>query len=386
MNTTLPYLPYKRLTCLAVTVFFSLTFSAKLYGQCAGNLLVNPGFESPAMTLINGNNIMGAGVNWGGWSCTNGGLNILRVQGSGYASGANIAADGSQYVDVANSDGYIYQQFTLTHITPIAFNGSFSNREMGWGSFVNWTGRIDILDSTNTVIATSSTRSFVTTDNNETWYTLTGSTSNLVPGKYTYRAYAGNSGHFDNAGVCALFNTVLSVKMESFTATTKNNQVETEWIVSEEENLKGYELQWSTDGRNFKTLNFVPAAKLNRYDAVHANPVSGTNYYRLKISNLDGKTYYSTIDKVDFTPVDGSMVYPNPASGSFVLTLKNDMVKKNASFMIVTASGRIVQQRNFTSLAQSQTIDISQLSPGVYFVRVVIGSNTFNKTLQVAAK
>jgi hypothetical protein len=387
MNSTLPYFFSRLISSLAVILILQFTFAVPVNGQCAGNLLLNGSFESPVVSVTNGNNIMGAGNTWGSWSCTNGGLNILRVQGSGYASGANLAHDGNQYVDVANSDGYIYQQFTLTQSTPIYFNGSFSNREPGWGSYVNWTGRVEILDSTGTVIATSTTQSFITTDNKEIWHTLSGSTSLLAPGKYTYRAYAGNSGHFDNASVCALANTVLSVKLQNFTAALSGRQVNLAWTVSDEENMNGYELQFSTDGIHFKTVNFLKANNSSQYGTDHKNPVNGANYYRLKMSDLDGKTSFSAISRVNVTINDGTTLYPNPATDGFVyLTLKNDMVRKNGSLMILTLTGRIVHQLNFRALNETEKVSIHQLAPGTYIIKLTTDNGTVNKTLQVAGK
>lgn len=384
MNSTLPF---KFFANLAGFVILQFAVGANANAQCAGNLLINGSFESPVVPVTNGNNIMGPGNSWGSWNCTNGGLNILRVQGSGYASGSNNAHDGNQYVDVANSDGYIYQQFTLTVLTPIYFNGSFSNREPGWSSYVNWTGKIEILDSTGAVVATSTTRSFITTDDKEPWYTLSGSTSNLVPGKYTYRAYAGNSGHFDNAAVCALANTVLSVKLQNFTAVLSERKVNLAWTVSEEQNMNGYELQFSTDGIHFKTLSFVKANNSTRYSGEHKNPVNGSNYYRLKMSDLDGKTSYTTISKVNVTLNDGTTLYPNPARDGFVyLSLKDDMVSRNGSLVILTLTGRTVHQQHFRSLNETEKIDIRQLAQGMYILRLTTENGAVNKTLQVTAR
>jgi hypothetical protein len=386
MITCLPNFFSKLLSTLTAVVFLQFA-STTAMSQCVGNLLVNGSFESPAVPVVNGNNIMGPGNPWGGWDCTNGGLNILRVQGSGYSSGSNVAHDGNQYVDVANSDGYIYQKFTLTLTTPVYFNGSFSNREAGWSNFVNWTAKIEILDSTGAVVGTSTTRSFVTTDGMEPWYTLSGSTSSLVPGKYTYRAYAGNSGHFDDAAVCALTNTVLSVKLLNFTAVLKDRKVNINWTVSAEEDMSGYEVQYSTDAVHFKTINFLKAVNNSRYSAVHANPVSGSNYYRLKMVDLDGKTSYTAVSKVNVTINDGTTIYPNPATDGVVyITLNSDMVKKNASLMVLNSAGQIIQQQNFRALGQTEKIDIHLLTPGTYFLRLTTDNATICKTLQVSGR
>ncbi len=177
MNRNL--LPLLRLSI--ITIFFQIISLNSVHAQYTDNLLSNGSFETPAMSIFNLNNLIGAGLLWGDWKCTNGGFNILHVLGSGYHSGANRAADGDQYVDVANSDGWISQSFTLDHDSPIFFSGAFSAREAGWSNWVNWTAKVQIVDSTGAIVAATPTRDFVTTDNMEDWYELTGSTSRFRP-------------------------------------------------------------------------------------------------------------------------------------------------------------------------------------------------------------
>jgi Secretion system C-terminal sorting domain len=376
-----------------LSAFFYLSITCAL--QCvpvgtlhaqSSNLLLNGSFEAPAMANTNSNNIMGAGNSWGYWDCSNGGINIIRVQGSGYASGANQAAEGSQYLDVANSDGFIYQSFVLTHATPIVFHGDFSNREPGWSSFVNWTGRIDILDAGGLVVATSTTRDFITTDDKEPWYTLMGSTSTLPAGTYTYRAYAGNSGHFDNAVVSDLGESILGVKLTQFTATLKDGQVNLAWNVAEEKGMKGYEWQYSTNGIQFEKGGFIPAGGKEAYKAVHNAPSSGYNYYRLSMQDVDGKITYSAICQVNLRLTVTANIFPNPAYGSFNIMFPEEMKGMAGSMSIVSPGGRVVQSKKFTTLSRTEAIDISRLSPGVYFVAVNVSGGAFNKILNVMGR
>ena len=386
MKTFLPRNNYFTTAILGIAMLIQGLTVGQLHAQASVNLLLNGSFESPAVPITNGNNIMGPGVTWSSWDCNNGGINIIRVQGSGYNSGANHGSDGDQYVDVANSDGYIYQSFVLTHSTPIVFSGAFSNRESGWSSYINWTGRIDVLDSTGAIVATSTTRSFITTDNMETWHTLMGSSSTLPAGKYMYRAYAGNSGHFDNAEVFDLgANTILSVKLKTFTATLKNDQVDLQWLVSEEKDMKGYELQYSIDGVNFKTLQMIPAANRDKYNTIHKTPAFGANYYRLKMNDIDGKFSFSSICKVELTLTGSATIFPNPARGSFNISFREQMTRKPATLSIIASTGRIIQSRNIASLSQVESIDISKLSPGIYFVCVNVEGEIVKQMLKVVA-
>lgn len=370
-----------RFTISAVLTF---TFTIGLHQEInAQNLLTNGSFETPAVSGININNIIGAGSSWGGWNCTNGGFNILHMIGSGYNSGANHASDGNQYVDVASSDGFISQQFVLDHASPLSFSGDYSNREAGWGSFVNWTAKIDILDSTGAVVASSGTRNFVTTDNVETWFPMTGSSSLLPAGTYTYRAYAGNSGHFDNAMVTALAGQVLAVRLINFTTVEKNNQLITSWTVNFEEKVDGYELQGSNDGINFKGIRFVAAKQNGTYNIVNRRPSGKTGYYRLKMIEEDGTFAYSKVIALQGESNGAVAVYPNPAASQISISVSPELTGHAASMSLLNIQGQVVKQEKFGNLGATENVDISQVSPGMYFVRVAAGSTVAMKKVQV---
>lgn len=380
MNKVLPTAQRYFLSLVAVTLF-TLFFQAPAAAQA--NLLMNGSFEVPAMSILNLNNIIGAGNSWGGWNCTNGGFNILRMLGSGYNSGANHASDGSQYVDVASSDGWISQSFVLGHASPLSFSGDFSNREAGWSNYVNWSGVVQILDANGAVVAATPTRNFVTTDDMENWYTLTGSTSTLQPGTYTYRAYAGNSGHFDNAMVQAISGQVLAVKLVDFNTVSKNNQLITSWTVSYEENVNGYELEGSKDGSHFSKIRFIAAKKSGTYSVVNRRPANHTDYYRLKVINNNGVPTYSKIITLKEDQAGSMAIFPNPASSQFSVSLDANLVNNSGTLSLVNAGGQVVKQQDYTKLNATENVDISSLSPGTYFVRVASGDNVMMKTVQV---
>jgi len=171
------------------------------FTQCgSSNLLTNPSFESPVVPVLNGNNIMGS--TWSDWQC-NPGINVIKVNGTPYDSGSDTAADGNQYLDVNGAAGYISQIFKLPTASKINFRGYFSNRETNYSWYRSWSGFIQIVDSTNAVVATSDTLDFTKALGDETWYYASGSSSIILPaGNYTYRAFTGDDGHFDNATVC----------------------------------------------------------------------------------------------------------------------------------------------------------------------------------------
>lgn len=183
-------------TAAFMFVFFIDTGNA----QCSTNILTNPSFESPSVGNVNGNNLVGS--SWSGWSSQGGaGLNIIRVNGSNYGSGADNAAQGFQYLDIAGASDYPIQTFTISVPSICYFSGKFSNRETNPG-FANWTARVDILNASNAVVASSNSKLMTISVNMEIWYIMGGESTTLAPGTYRYRAFVGDFGHFDDAFLC----------------------------------------------------------------------------------------------------------------------------------------------------------------------------------------
>ena len=65
-------------------------------------------------------------------------------------------------------------------------------------------------------------------------------------------------------------------------------------MVASEENLSGYEVEKSPDGKNFSKIGFVTANNQPSYTFVDSKS-SATTYYRIRSVDLDGKYAFSTI-------------------------------------------------------------------------------------------
>jgi len=172
--------------------------------SCA-NLLSNPSFESPVQASV-GNNLSGLNT-FGLWRMESGGtFNIIKTDGSVYSGGPDNAQNGNQYIDITNFADYLQQTVTVTANATVTFGGYFSSREQS-GGYIPWTGSIDVLTPSGTVLATSTTRNFTNPDGveDQIWYYVSGSVT-LEPGNYIFRAYVGDFGNFDNANFTACYS------------------------------------------------------------------------------------------------------------------------------------------------------------------------------------
>jgi hypothetical protein len=66
------------------------------------------------------------------------------------------------------------------------------------------------------------------------------------------------------------------------------------------------------------------------YGFFDANPLPGTSYYRIKNNDLDGKSAYSIIVRVNRNKtIKGLSLYPNPVVNGIVLLQGSDLSRGN---------------------------------------------------------
>lgn len=168
-------------------------------------------------------------------------------------------------------------------------------------------------------------------------------------------------GKYGFLGSCS----VLPANSTGFTAQQKGNAVQLNWHVNDETGMKDYTAEHSTDQSNWDSIGIRKVAN-NNYQLMHNNPVHGNNYYRIRMNYKDGRNKYSEINRIDLnkpSPVSFTIT-PNPSSDHFYIrSEKPEPVHIN----IHTAQGRLLKEMNTFS---NSRIDISDLTPGFYFITV----------------
>ena len=116
---------------------------------------------------------------------------------------------------------------------------------------------------------------------------------------------------------------VLPVTLSSFNARVNNCIVDLDWTAESQSHFKNYEVQYSNDGIKFQTIATLAGSnQKNTYQ--HINPVQGNIYYRLKMTDVDGKFVYSKIIALKLDCNRSSlMVYPNPVSDILNINITN---------------------------------------------------------------
>jgi len=143
-------------------------------------------------------------------------------------------------------------------------------------------------------------------------------------------------------------------------------------------------LERSADGVSFKPIYSITADALRcaqPFEYNDAQPVAGTNYYRLKMTDANGKISYSNI----ITLINASQgfdimhIAPNPVTGNnFTLNISSAKATQ-MNIVISDLQGRVVKQASLSLIAGYNTseINIQSLAPGTY---QLYGSNGTDKS------
>ena len=180
----------------------------------------------------------------------------------------------------------------------------------------------------------------------------------------------------------------LPVILSDFTASKRGSSSVLNWKTSSELNNKGFAVERSANGADWTQLQFVNSNgnsnTTKQYSTVDNSPLQGTNYYRLKQVDIDGKQTYSSTVTVKFsgTGVVGFSFYPNPAKNKITVSLET-IGNKTASLQLVNTDGKAVRNMVLNKQLSNTNVlmDISNVAKGVYIL--ILRDGDFVKTNKV---
>ena len=176
-------------------------------------------------------------------------------------------------------------------------------------------------------------------------------------------------------------NTLLPYTAIQFIGEKVNNKNQLKWIVTNETDAKGYELQRSENGVTFNDVAFI-LSKANGSSGVHLeylfidkNAISNNVFYRLNQIAKDGSSQYSNtvlIKGIKINDIVLSSLYPNPAKDFVNITIASPSNKK--VFLVITNMlGKQMLKQNELLKQGDNFIGIktNKLNAGNYFINVV---------------
>ncbi len=182
----------------------------------------------------------------------------------------------------------------------------------------------------------------------------------------------------------------MPVELISFTGKRVGKVSQLNWATATEEQNEGFEIERSLDGQSWRSIGFVQGngttSEFNPYSFVDQNPALGTNYYRLKQMDFDGRFEYSDVQSVLFESKDDApvLIFPNPSTGRFTLKIDSHEAQ-NASIKLMDLSGRLI----FSEILSDPNAILNwnrvfDLPPGqVYFTVIQLGEEIYYDKIYV---
>jgi hypothetical protein len=151
------------------------------------------------------------------------------------------------------------------------------------------------------------------------------------------------------------------------------------WSTASEINNDHFELQRSDDGISFVTITYVAGQgtsyQISNYSFVDDRAFNGTVYYRLKQVDFDGTTAYS--NTISISNVQAISLFK---SGENSISINGENL---SSVEVFDMNGKLIYSDVLNKNVAAQTVhfDTNAIAQGVYFVRVLSGSESYPQKL-----
>lgn len=166
-------------------------------------------------------------------------------------------------------------------------------------------------------------------------------------------------------------NIVVPVTLSDFQSKKVKNTVLLTWATQSEVNFSHFVLEKSTDGKTFWEITKVNASKKSNgssYNYTDTPDATTTNYYRLKMVDVDGSFVYSKILSENFDVSDVPfLVYPSITTGDKIETTFKK-VSAAAQIKVFNINGQLLRAYDLAVGTSTKTLEIAQLTEGVYFL------------------
>ncbi len=168
---------------------------------------------------------------------------------------------------------------------------------------------------------------------------------------------------------------VLPIELLSFTASAKNDLVETQWVTSTEINNDYFTVERSVDATNFEEVGRLDGAGNSTtqlsYGFIDDAPYPGISYYRLKQTDFDGMFSYSDIRAVEIDGDHGfELLQVYRSESGLNLTYRSEAPRLHAA--VFDLLGQQLFQAGIDN-TNGRSVIYPSLARGVYLLRLSNG-------------
>jgi trimeric autotransporter adhesin len=183
--------------------------------------------------------------------------------------------------------------------------------------------------------------------------------------------------------------SILSVRLVSFTGSLINDIAQLRWVTEDENSTKTFTVERSSDGRVFTAIaGMAAAANTGKITYTYADSAvtrqsSALVYYRLKLTDVNGRFSYSAIIKLNLTKVNRLInIRPNPVVDQAVVEI-NAVITENTYWTLADITGKTVLKKSIGLVKgdNSITLNLGKLPAGIYYLKV--SGNNINQSVKL---
>ncbi len=178
---------------------------------------------------------------------------------------------------------------------------------------------------------------------------------------------------------------LLPLELNDFSAQRQGNNSLLTWETAQEKDVSHFEIQKSSDGLSFSTIHKTPSQgnsqRAQYYQYIDKEPFSGTNYYRLKMVDLDGTFDFSKIQTIYF---DNSRISiaPTLLRQQSTVSVKLPLTNSEIIIRVYSLSGQLIYENIIPSSDKNHLeVPVNQLPSGAYIFCVKTNDQLFSKKI-----
>ena len=208
-------------------------------------------------------------------------------------------------------------------------------------------------------------------NSNGVWTTSTNSTVN---GNFV--SYPASGGSIYNLLTATMAGTVLPVTFSRFIATRESQYVQLNWSMGNIDDLSGFDIEYSNDGRTWNVAGRVPAVPmLHDFSYQHRDLNFTQRYYRIVANENSGlRTYTRLVGVRNGGEATGVHII---RKGTSTMLYFNGSVPNMVQ--VYDMNGRLLMSRG----VQQQQVEITGMVSGTYIIHYMVDGQKMSRKVQL---
>jgi hypothetical protein len=167
---------------------------------------------------------------------------------------------------------------------------------------------------------------------------------------------------------------LLATNVVNFAAQKEGKNARLDWNVEQSSDYSSFEIERSTNGTVFEKIGAQLSSQNNgvrNFNFIDHNIPAGIIYYRIKIIEKNGASFYTRIASVNNKLTESFVVTPNPASDHIMISHGASSVI-TANIKLVDNIGKTVKVLTKQSIAAGNKlrIPLQEFAAGTYYVEI----------------